>query len=230
MNREAPADQVRGMFARIAPTYDLLNHLLSAGRDRAWRRDLSRSLPADAEQILDLCAGTGDLALDIAAQHPHAHIVSADFCFEMLQQGATKGLAERTRPAVCDALRMPFADATFDAVTVAFGVRNFEGLDRGLAEVRRVLRPGGTLAILEFFRNEARWRELPMQFYLGRILPRIGRLVSRDSEAYTYLPQSVGRFVTRGDFETRLRDKGFTDIHWREMTFRVATRVLARAA
>jgi demethylmenaquinone methyltransferase/2-methoxy-6-polyprenyl-1,4-benzoquinol methylase len=230
MNRsKAPGTHVRGMFARIAPTYDLLNHLLSVGRDRVWRRALTTSLPSTALHVLDLCSGTGDLALEIAARRDGTHVVSGDFCLEMLLAGASKGLPERTTPAVCDALQLPFADGAFDAVTVAFGVRNFESLDRGLAEMRRVLQAGGTLAVLEFFRSEARWRELPMRFYLHNVLPRVGRLVSHDREAYTYLPESVGGFVTRTEFEDLLRVHGFADVRRRDMTFRVATLFLARA-
>ena len=225
----APAPQVRDMFARIAPTYDLLNHLLSAGRDRAWRRVVARSLDARARRILDLCAGTGDLALEIARQHPQAAVVCGDFCLEMLSRGRGKGLVHHTAPAVCDALRLPFASGSFDAITVAFGVRNFERVERGLAEMRRVLRPGASLAVLEFFRSDSRWRDLPFQVYFRHVLPRVGRLVSRDHEAYSYLPRSVGRFVTRREFEDLLCQAGFTDVRRRELNAGVATLYVARA-
>lgn len=224
----ASATQVRDMFARIAPTYDLLNHLLSAGRDRAWRRAVAESLPRECRRILDLCAGTGDLALEIARRRPDARVTAGDFCFEMLARGRNKWLPGRTAPAVCDALRLPFATAAFDAATVAFGVRNFEQLERGLAELRRVLRPGGTLAVLEFFRGEARWREAPFRLYFRQLVPRLGRLISRDSVAYTYLPQSVGLFVTRAEFERLLRGAGFADVRRREMTLGIATLFVAR--
>jgi len=223
-----PAARVRDMFARIAPTYDLLNHLLSAGRDRAWRRTVAASLEGRAARILDLCAGTGDLALEIARQKPQAAVVAGDFCFEMLARGRDKGLPERAAPAVCDALRLPFASASFDAVTVAFGVRNFEDVSRGLAEMQRVLRPGATLAVLEFFRRNSRWRDLPYLLYFRHVLPRVGRLISRDHEAYNYLPQSVGRFVTRSEFESLLQRAGFAAIRRREMNAGIATLYLAR--
>lgn len=225
----APAARVRDMFARIAPTYDLLNRVLSAGRDRAWRRIVAKSLDARPRRVLDLCAGTGDLALEIARQHPQAVVVAGDFCHEMLAYGNAKGLAALTAPAVCDALRLPFASASFDAVTVAFGVRNFERLECGVAEMRRVLRPGGTLAVLEFFRSDSRWRDLPFRVYFRHVLPRVGRWVSRDREAYSYLPQSVGRFVTRREFEQLLQQTGFTDLRRRELSAGIATLYLARA-
>jgi demethylmenaquinone methyltransferase / 2-methoxy-6-polyprenyl-1,4-benzoquinol methylase len=228
--QRASSTQVRDMFARIAPTYDLLNHLLSGGRDRAWRRAVAESLPPECRRILDLCAGTGDLALEIAHRHPDACVTAGDFCFEMLARGRKKWLPGRTVPAVCDALRLPFANAAFDAATVAFGVRNFERLERGLAELRRVLRPGGTLAVLEFFRGESRWREAPFRLYFQQLVPRLGRLVSHDPEAYSYLPQSVGSFVTRDEFEELLRRAGFTDVRRREMTLGVATLFVASAA
>jgi len=226
----APASQVRQMFARIAPTYDLLNRLLSVGRDRAWRRVVAAQLGCGNGRVLDLCAGTGDLAMEIARQHPSASVVAGDFCHAMLQRGASKGLHGSAAPLVCDALQLPFAPATFDAITVAFGVRNFEDLRRGLAEMGRVLRPGGQLAVLEFFRSESRWRDLPFRFYFKQVLPRVGRLISRDSQAYTYLPQSVGRFVTRREFDALLREAGFEAIRHIEMDGGIATLVQASHA
>jgi len=225
----ASAPQVRAMFARIAPTYDLLNGLLSARRDRAWRRAAAAALDPDARRILDLCAGTGDLALEIAAERPQARVFAADFCFEMLARGAAKGLGDAAAPAACDALRLPFADAAFDAVTAAFGVRNFEDLEAGVREMRRVTRAGGQIAVLEFFRRESGWRDAAFRFYFTRVLPRLGRLVSRDSDAYTYLPCSVGRFVTRDEFAALLGRCGYTDIRRCELTFGIATLVTARA-
>lgn len=218
------------MFARIAPTYDRLNHLLSAGRDRAWRRLVAESIDDDAVRILDLCAGTGDLALEIARRHGVARVVAADFCHEMLVGGRSKGLDAHAAPTVCDALQLPFDAGAFDAVTVAFGVRNFERLDVGLREIRRVLRPGGTLAVLEFFRRTSRWRELPFRFYFQHVLPRVGRWVSGDDEAYAYLPRSVGNFVTRAEFATLLAGVGFEPPRWRELSGGIATLVRARAA
>ncbi len=225
----APAAEVRAMFARIAPTYDLLNGMLSAKRDRAWRRAAAESIDPQARRVLDLCAGTGDLALEIAARRPQAFVCAGDFCFEMLVRGKPKGLAQAAAPAACDGLRLPFADGTFDAVTAAFGVRNFEDLPTGLREMRRVTRPGGHLAVLEFFRNESQWRDAPFRFYFREVLPRIGQLVSRDGEAYSYLPRSVGRFATRREFTALLAGAGWGDVRRRDLTFGIATLVTARA-
>ena len=226
--RGAPAAEVRAMFARIAPTYDLLNGMLSAHRDRAWRRATAQAIDPAARRILDLCAGTGDLALEIAAQRPAAFVCAGDFCFEMLVRGKPKGLAERAAPATCDALRLPFRDAGFDAVTAAFGVRNFENTLQGLREMRRVTRPGGQILVLEFFRNESALVDAPFQFYFKHVLPRVGRLISRDAQAYSYLPRSVGRFATRRQFQAVLEQAGWTEIRTRELTFGVATLFTAR--
>lgn len=226
----APAAEVRRMFARIAPTYDLLNGLLSARRDRAWRRAAVAAVDPGVERVLDMCAGTGDLALELARQRPGALVCAGDFCFEMLQRGLAKGLGRQALPATCDALALPFADATFDAVTAAFGVRNFEDVEAGLQEMRRVTRPGGQILVLEFFRSESAWRDRPFQFYFRRVLPRVGRLVSRDRDAYAYLPRSVGRFATRTEFATLLRRCGYTQVEHRDFSFGVATLFIARAA
>lgn len=226
----APAAEVRAMFARIAPTYDLLNRLLSARRDVAWRRAAAAALDPGVRRVLDLCAGTGDLALEIAAQRPAAFVCAGDFCFEMLRLGKAKGLGRAAAPAGCDGLRLPFGNGVFDAVTAAFGVRNFEDLEAGLREMRRVTRAGGQIAVLEFLRSESRWREAPFRFYFRHVVPRVGRLLSRDREAYAYLPRSVGRFVTRREFAALLRRTGWTDVCRREQSFGIATLFLARAA
>ena len=224
----APAAEVRSMFARIAPTYDVLNRVLSARRDVGWRRAAVAALDPDARRILDLCAGTGDLSLAIAAQRPDAHVVAGDFCVEMLRRGVAKGFGRAVAPAACDALHLPFADATFDAITVAFGVRNFESLDAGLREMRRIVRPGGQLIVLEFFRSASGRLDRPFQFYFRHVLPRLGRLVSHDAAAYSYLPASVGRFVTRAEFAQHLARTGWTLERARDLTFGIASLISAR--
>jgi demethylmenaquinone methyltransferase/2-methoxy-6-polyprenyl-1,4-benzoquinol methylase len=225
----APAAEVRAMFARIAPTYDLLNRLLSARRDRAWRRAAAAAVDPGARRVLDLCAGTGDLALELAAARPQAFVCAGDFCFEMLVRGKPKGLGRLVAPLGCDAMRLPFAAGAFDAVTVAFGVRNFEDTERGLREMRRVTRAGGQLVVLEFFRNPSAWRDAPFQFYFRRVLPGVGRLVSRDADAYSYLPRSVGRFATRAEFAALLARSGYQEVAMRDLTLGIATLVTARA-
>ena len=170
------------------------------------------------------------MAIEIASQHPRAFVCAGDFCVEMLQRGSGKGLAQAAAPAACDGLRLPFADATFDAVSAAFGVRNFEDLGAGLREMRRVVRPGGQLVVLEFFRNESRLRDAPFQMYFRYVLPTVGRLISHDREAYAYLPRSVGRFATRREFTALLARCGWTQVQLREQSLGIATLVTARAA
>ncbi|MBI2822441.1 MAG: bifunctional demethylmenaquinone methyltransferase/2-methoxy-6-polyprenyl-1,4-benzoquinol methylase UbiE [Acidobacteria bacterium] len=200
------------MFASIAPRYDLLNHLLSLSVDRLWRRRLVRQLNGlnPSGLILDVCTGTADLAIELARK---GNVVGIDFCHPMLVIGRDKvrsrKLAGRIRLAEGDALCLPFATGAFDAVTVAFGVRNLEELQRGLQEFFRVLRPGGTLAILEFSRPVVPvFREI-FQFYFDHIVPLLGRAVSGREGPYRYLPESVRKFPNREDFCRILRQCGF---------------------
>jgi demethylmenaquinone methyltransferase/2-methoxy-6-polyprenyl-1,4-benzoquinol methylase len=227
--RGAPAREVRAMFARIAPTYDLLNSVLSARRDRAWRHATGTALDPNARRILDLCSGTGDLALAIAAVYPKAFVCAGDFCFEMLARGASKGLQRRAAPATVDALRLPFSSGVFDAVTAAFGVRNFEDLEAGLLEMRRVTRPGGQLACSSSSAASRRGATGRSSSTSVTCCRGVGALVSHDAGAYTYLPRSVGRFATRRQFAAALQQTGWTDIERREMTLGIATLFLARA-
>jgi len=211
---------IRDMFGEVAPRYDLLNHLLSGSLDRLWRRQAVRelALPAGA-RVLDLCAGTGDQA--VALRQRGAVVVAADFCLPMLALSRAK-FARLTRPQprpVCaDALNLPWRDGSFDAATVSFGLRNVADLDRALAELARVLRPGGRLAVLEF----ALPRFPPLRalylFYFRRLLPAVGRLVSRHSSAYAYLPSSVAEFPQRDDFTGRLTRAGFAPGSWRDLS------------
>jgi demethylmenaquinone methyltransferase/2-methoxy-6-polyprenyl-1,4-benzoquinol methylase len=212
--KQKDAAKIRAMFGRVARRYDLLNHLLSASLDRVWRRKLARSLTLPAgSRVLDLCCGTGDQAL--ALRRPGVEIVAADFCLPMLALAAPKFEAVRRDakpvPATLngDALALPFPDASFDAATVSFGLRNVADLDRALGELARVLRPGGELGVLEF--TVPAWQPLRGIYllYFRYLLPRVGRLLSNDPAAYSYLPDSVLEFPQRAGFTARMSAAGF---------------------
>ena len=214
---ELPLDKessrIRAMFERVAPRYDLLNHLLSASRDRAWRRRLANELAIPAgSSVLDLCAGTGDQAVELARLG--LRVAAADFCLPMLALSRPKFRqvkAVRPAPLQADALTLPFVDRQFDGATVSFGLRNVADLDRAFAELARVLRPGGTLGVLEF--TVPSWQPLRALylFYFRFLLPSIGRLVSGDRAAYSYLPESVLRCPQREEFLRRAEAAGFSN-------------------
>lgn len=214
------------MFGAIAPRYDLLNHLLSLNIDRRWRRRavdcLLESGPARG-CYLDACAGTLDLALEIATRRGfRGEVIATDFSRPMLEHGRPKVRGRPIRTACADALVLPFADATFDGVTVGFGVRNLASLDAGLREFARVLRPGGRLVVLEFtVPARGPVRTLYMLYFL-RILPWVGRMVSRHDSAYAYLPASVLEFPSPGVFAERMEFAGFRDVRWRTLTAGIA--------
>ncbi|MGH7858975.1 MAG: ubiquinone/menaquinone biosynthesis methyltransferase, partial [Candidatus Binatia bacterium] len=213
---ELPLDKessrIRAMFGRVAPRYDLLNHLLSASLDRAWRRrSASRlALPAGS-RVLDLCAGTGDQAVELARRGYRA--TAADFCLPMLALSRPKFRSEKAVPPTplqADALALPFGDGEFDGATVSVGQRNVADLDRAFGELARVVRPGGALGVLEF--TVPTWQPLRALylFYFRFLLPAIGRLLSGDRAAYSYLPESVLRFPQRERFLARAEASGFT--------------------
>jgi demethylmenaquinone methyltransferase/2-methoxy-6-polyprenyl-1,4-benzoquinol methylase len=222
--------RIRDMFAGIATVYDRMNGLLSFGMDARWRRQLAGRIDADAGEILDACCGTGELGLTAQRMGRGRRHVAADFCEPMLREGIRRhGLARSASVLTADTQRLPFADRSFDAVLVGFGLRNLGDLPRGLREIRRVLRPGGQLLVLEFFRVERGWLEIPVSFYLRRICPLLGRLVGRSPEAYGYLPASMGRFVSVPEFLALLRDAGFAaDPFASAQTLRIAHLVEAR--
>lgn len=232
--RDEKAATVRRMFGAIAPRYDLLNHLLSLNRDRAWRRRavdrLLEGRPSEG-RFLDACAGTFDLALELARRRGFAgRVVASDFALPMLRRGLPKLRGCPVSPLCGDALRLPFADATFDGVTVGFGVRNLTDVDAGLRELARVLRSGGRLVVLEF--ATPTWppfRALYL-FYFRRILPWIGRRVSRHEAAYSYLPASVLEFPPPPAFAARLHDAGFDAVSYERMTGGIVAIHVARRA
>jgi demethylmenaquinone methyltransferase/2-methoxy-6-polyprenyl-1,4-benzoquinol methylase len=224
--------RIRRMFGQIAPWYDFLNHALSLNIDRRWRRRTTRlvpPLPAAAGPILDLCTGTGDLALayDRAALG-RVPIVAADFCPEMLERAIRKavkaGASERIQFVEADAQALPFPESTFQLAAVAFGLRNVTDTDCGLAELVRVVRPGGRVAILEFSRPRNRLFGRLFTFYFRHVLPRLGQMLSRSREnAYKYLPESVLRFPDYDALAEKMRGHGLIDVSFVPFTLGIAT-------
>ena len=220
----AKRSYVREMFTAIAPRYDLLNRVLSLSIDRSWRRRAVLRLGWDRAPTgtyLDLCAGTLDLAAGIARQtHFGGRVVGADFVVPMLKLGRTK--AKGLLPVGADALELPFADAQFDGCTVGFGVRNLADLDSGLREMARVIKPGSRLVVLEFSTPQ-RWPIRPLYlFYFQHVLPRIGRMVSKHTTAYSYLPSSVLDFPDPANLAERFRSAGFGDVGYEPLSFGIA--------
>jgi len=226
-NREK-GEQVREMFDSIAPAYDFMNRAMTLGIDRIWRRRVVKMVArAGAVDVLDIASGTGDLAIDMAHHIPGARVTGVDLSEGMIAIGREKvvraGLDTRVKLGVADCLSLPFADASFDAVTVAFGVRNFQELLRGYAEMLRVLRPGGLLVVLELSTPESKYVLPFYNFYTRRVIPFVGRMVSHDADAYRYLPDSI-RAVARGNEMCALvRQAGFKTPTYRTLTFGVAT-------
>lgn len=215
---------VREMFTAIAPRYDLLNRVLSLTIDRTWRRRAVSRLGWEgrpAGTYLDLCAGTLDLAADLARQPGfRGRVVGADFVVPMLRLG--RGKARDVFPVGADALKLPFRDAQFDGCTVGFGVRNLADLDSGLREMARVIKPGARLVVLEFSTPQ-RWPIRPLYLlYFQRILPRIGRMVSKHTTAYSYLPSSVLDFPDPHELADGLRRAGFCEVAFEPLTFGIA--------
>jgi demethylmenaquinone methyltransferase/2-methoxy-6-polyprenyl-1,4-benzoquinol methylase len=230
---EAEASRyVREMFGRIAPRYDLLNHVLSMQIDRLWRRRVTRRLRAILDRpdalVLDLCCGTGDLSLALA-RAGQARVIAADFVHGMLVRAREKfssaldnesagASAKRWAIVEADALRLPFADSSFDLLTAAFGFRNLANYEAGLLEFLRVLKPGGAVAILDFTEPRSRLFGALYRWYFRKILPRIGGLISGDSSAYTYLPASVSKYLQPADLAALLQQSGYTDVRYEVWT------------
>src|SRR5437868_1321577 len=218
------------MFAAIAPSYDLLNHLLSLNIDKYWRWRTTHLIPPEGSSpILDLCTGTGDLAFayDRSVQGK-VPIVGADFCHEMLvravQKTEQRHAAERIRYLEADAQQLPFPDNFFQITAVAFGLRNVTDAERGLAEMVRVTQKGGRVAILEFSKPRHWLFGRLYQFYFRRVLPFVGQFLSRSKDnAYRYLPASVREFPDGEALAQRLRRHGLMDVHFHTLTFGIAT-------
>ncbi len=221
-------EQVAEMFDGIAARYDFLNHLLSMGIDKGWRKKAIRTIAyINPQKILDVATGTGDLAIAAAKAIPGATITGVDISEGMLEVGRKKVTAQHLNKTILlktgDSEALPFADSAFDAITCAYGVRNFENLAAGLKDMQRVLRPGGRIAILEFSHP----KQFPVKqfysFYFRYILPTMGKLVSKHSRAYTYLPESVKAFPEGAIFCENLTQCGFKDAQARPLSFGITT-------
>ena len=220
--------QVREMFDSIAPAYDVMNRMMTLGIDRNWRAKAVGLVAAtNPGSILDIATGTGDLAISMAKKMPGARITGVDLSEGMIDIGRDKvkaaGLDDRITLQVADALHLPFADNSFDAVTVAYGVRNFEHIDRGYTEMLRVLKPGGMLMVLELTTPKS-WIVKPFYMaYTRAVIPLVGRIVSHDRRAYTYLPQSIRAVPARGRMLKLIAEAGFTDTACRDLTLGVCS-------
>lgn len=220
------------MFDNISHRYDFLNHLLSLGIDKGWRRKAINCLrPVNPKLLLDVATGTGDFAIQALALKPDK-VIGIDISEGMLDMGRKKIVRLRLENIIelmkGDSENLGFDENKFDAVTVAFGVRNFENLEAGLAEIKRVLKPGGMLVVLEFSRPKRFPFRQVYNFYFKAILPKLGQLISKDRSAYTYLPESVQSFPDGEAFEIILRKVGFKETTCRPLTFGVSSIYTAR--
>ena len=222
------ASPISSMFDRISPKYDALNHLLSFNIDKVWRKKTAKAVAkSQPNTILDLATGTADLAIAVAKRNPQAQVIGMDISEKMLDIGKEKvmhqNLANQIELRLGDAAALPFEDDSFDTVTVAVGVRNFEDLGKSLSEISRVLKSGGQAVILEISMPERFPVKQLYRFYFRRLLPFIGKLVSKDSSAYAYLPASVERFPKPKAFLELLAQHGLIRGTVRPLTFGIAT-------
>ena len=233
MSNERTADElkhakaVREMFSGIATKYDFLNHFLSVNIDKKWRRLVSKKLKSVLDDqnalVLDVACGTGDLSLELQ-KNAKAKVIGTDFCRPMLAVAFDKNVKAETKiPYLeADGMNLSFADETFDAVTIAFGLRNFSNWQNGLTELRRILKTGGKLAILEFSTPLVPGFRQAFQFYFSNVLPRIGGMVSGSRGAYEYLPDSVSRFPDQKNLVKMVQETGFSDVEYKNLTGGIA--------
>jgi len=213
------ARYVQGMFERIAPRYDLLNRLMTAGQDRAWRRQVIRlaGLPEDG-RLLDLGAGTGDLSGEALRQHPSSRPLAADFTPGMLRVGQPR-YGDRLDWCAADALRLPFPNASFDAVVSGFLLRNVVDLPQALAEQQRVLKPGGRLVALDTTRPPRSLLTPLIRFHMHTIIPFLGRIISGQADAYRYLPETSEGFLPAEELQAQIASAGFRQVEFRRLMF-----------
>lgn len=225
---------VTEMFDDISPRYDFLNHLLSFHIDKTWRRKTSQWVAHDhPASILDVATGTADLAIRMAKDCPSSQIIGIDLSEKMLEIGkkkiTNKQLGNRIKLQIGDAEQIPFPDSTFDAVTTAFGVRNFEHLEQGLEEMFRITKDKGTVAVLEFSHPEKGFIRKPYQCYSRHILPFVGRIISSHHAAYRYLPDTIEAFPKAEIFMNLLKKAGFSEVGKKEYSGGIATLYYGRA-
>ncbi len=229
----AKKEQVQEMFDNIAPQYDFLNRFLSVGIDILWRKKLIAKIKgARPRHILDVATGTGDVAMEIVRQLKPEQVIGVDISSQMLEIGKRKieksGMAGVVQLLQGDSEKLPFEHNMFDAVTVAFGVRNFEHLEKGLMEIYRVLKPGASLAVLEFSKPQYFPVKQLYAFYFRHVLPKVGKWVSKDASAYTYLPESVQNFPQGKEFLLILEKIGFKNCECSPLTFGISSIYTAR--
>jgi demethylmenaquinone methyltransferase/2-methoxy-6-polyprenyl-1,4-benzoquinol methylase len=224
------ASRVREMFATIATRYDLLNHLLSGNTDKKWRRivakRVSEKLGSYPSQILDVACGTGDLSLTLF-ETTGVRVVATDFCRPMLEIAAGK-MPGSVKLVEADALSLPFLDQSFEAVTIAFGLRNFSNVEIGLKELFRVVKPQGWVAVLEFSKPPNALFNALFGFYFLRVLPLLGGIISGSKSAYSYLPNSVQRFPDQQELSRLMNEVGFSQVTYENLTGGIAALHLGR--
>jgi len=212
------AQYVQGMFARISARYDLMNRLMTGGRDIAWRREVIHlALLSPDARLLDVATGTGDILIEALRQQPAVRAIGSDFTFEMMVTGKEKAGAERIGWNTADALQLPFPDNTFDAVTSGFGVRNFIDREQAFREQRRVVKPGGRVICLEISKPPQNLLRPFFLLFFNKIVPFAGGLISGQRDAYTYLPQSVNEFLTPDELKAIMERAGLREVRYKRL-------------
>ncbi len=216
----ARATYVQNMFTRIAGRYDVMNRLMTFGQDQSWRKEvIRRAAITSGNRVLDLGTGTGDIALEIHARQPDAWPLAADFTVEMMRVGQRRPNGDALDWCATDALNLPYANEAFDAVVSGFLMRNVTDLPRALAEQRRILKPGGRVVILDTTRPPENLLAPFIRFHLNTVIPTLGKLITGESEAYTYLPDTTKGFLRAEELAGRISDAGFKEIGFKRVMF-----------